>query len=163
MRIEDLFDAEEKPEDRNSALERRPYVEEKSPARRVLSVVVVLLFIVWSARSLILTGLGSWLVVADNLGKADLIVVLSGDSAARAPQAADLYHRGVSQRLLAIGCEVPSALRSLGMELTAAQLTAMDLQRRGVPETAISVVTSTGTSTWEEAAYTRVFVKEHGL
>jgi uncharacterized SAM-binding protein YcdF (DUF218 family) len=163
MRIEDLFDVEEKPEDQKPAVERPPYVEEKNPARTALSVILVLLFVLWSARSLILTGLGNWLVVSDNPGKADVIVVLSGDSSTRAPQGADLYRRGVSRRLLAIGCEVPSALQSLDVKLTAAQLTAMDLRRRGVSEDAIAVVTSTGTSTWEEAEYTRTYAKQHGL
>lgn len=143
--------------------DRKPYEEERHPARSVLSLLLFVLFLLATFREPLLLYVGRWLVVSDRVVKSDLIVVLSGDAAARAPEGAALYRKGLAPRLLVTGKLVPSALRSLGIHLTSAEVTAKGLERSGVPRSAIVVETSTGTSTWEEATFTRRYLTQHNL
>jgi uncharacterized SAM-binding protein YcdF (DUF218 family) len=51
-------------------------------------------------RAPILTGIGSYLVVADPLEKADAIEILSGHGSVRGAKAAELYHQRWAPRIL---------------------------------------------------------------
>ena len=64
-----------------------------------LFIIVLCLFL---ARESILRAMGSFLVVQDELKKADVIIVLSGESN-RVVEAADLYKKGLADYLIMTG------------------------------------------------------------
>lgn len=120
-------------------------------ARVLLTIVVVFALIAFFLLALhrpLLTAAGRFLIVADPLDRADVIVVLSGGRAdERVGQAATLYKQGLAPLLLLSGGE-----QLMGISVP-------DLLRRqalahGVPAAAL-LYESSSTSTAEQARFLR--------
>ncbi len=104
---------------------------------------------------LLLTAIGSFLVVEDNPTKADAIVVLSGDGGARLEQGVELFQQGYSRWLILVGGgQHGSPPAAEVMKRQAAEL--------GVPQARMLTV-DRSTSTREDALYTREAMEQQGL
>lgn len=67
---------------------------------RLLVVALVLGIGLYIGGPYLLAGVGRYLVTEQPLTKADLVLVLSGETYLRAPEAARLYHEGYAPRIL---------------------------------------------------------------
>ncbi len=107
----------------------------------LLAVAFIVLATSWQS---ILTAAARFLIVSDNLEKADVIVVLSGGrSDERVRQAADLYHQGYAPQVVLSGGE---QLQGVAIpELLKAQALA-----HGIPASAL-LYEKASTSTFEQA------------
>ncbi len=104
---------------------------------------------------LLLTAIGSFLVVEDNPSKADAIVVLSGDGGARLEQGVELFQTGYARWLILVGGgQQGSPPAADVMRTQAAEL--------GVPQARMLMVDQS-TSTREDALYTRELMVRQGL
>lgn len=71
---------------------------------RTAIVLLAVIFLVYFIHPYILEGLANYLVVQDKLEKADIILVLAGDSnGERVAQAVDLYKNGYAPKILMSG------------------------------------------------------------
>jgi uncharacterized SAM-binding protein YcdF (DUF218 family) len=126
-------------------------------------VLLSLCLLAFALRVPILTGLGNYLVVADELHPADVIFLLNGDFNTRPFHAAELYARGLAPRIVIARVE-PSPAEMLGLIPNETDISVRILQRLGVPAEAISVLPVPGgvTSTHDEAAVLHDYVAENG-
>src|ERR1041385_8182175 len=128
----------------------------------IAMLVVVPLAIVLSA----IQGAGRWLIVQDPLQPARAAVVLGGDTAFRATEAARLYKQGWTQEVW-VTHQGPSfdddALAEMGIERTPEYMySIMVLERLGVPNTAIRVVPGRNVNTAEEVRSIAGAIHEFG-
>lgn len=123
----------------------------------VLIVLVVLIALLYLVRAPLLRLAGSFWVRPDPPANSDVIVILSDDdfTADRATRAADLYHDGWAQRVVASG-------RPLRPYISIADLMQRDLEARGVPREAIIPFTHDAANTLAEVEGIRSFAKQHG-
>ncbi len=91
---------------------------------------LLIVFLLVLARGPILRAVGSFLVVQDELKKADVIVVLAGDSNERVKQGVALYKAGFSKYIIMSGGSTTS-------EVSSAERMKKQALRLGVPEDAI--------------------------
>ena len=116
----------------------------------VLAVTFVVLSTSWQS---ILTAAARFLIVSDDLEKADLIVVLSGGrSDERVRQAADLYHQGYARQVLLSGGE---QLQGVAIY----DLLRQQALAHGIPASALLYETAS-TSTFEQARYLRPILEQ---
>jgi uncharacterized SAM-binding protein YcdF (DUF218 family) len=101
-----------------------------------------------------------FLEAREDVPPADLLVVFAGDYPYRAAHAADLFHRGYGGAVVTTGKWVADELCVVGMRLRGAELNALALRQRGVPEDRIHVLPYGG-DTAEEATAVRRFVDDH--
>src|SRR5262249_50036177 len=92
----------------------------------------------WLERESLLTEAADLWIVSDPLTHADAIVVLGGNSQTRPPAAADLYRRGLANKVLV--SDSPDC-----------QLNRAALLKLGVPATAVELYGKANTNTREEA------------
>ncbi len=104
---------------------------------------------------LLLTVIGSFLVVEDNPSKADAIVVLSGDGGARLEQGVELFQKGYSRWLILVGGGQQGSP-------PAAEVMMRQAAQMGVPQARMLTVDQS-TSTREDALYTREVMVQQGL
>ena len=120
-----------------------------------LVVLLVLAGIGYASRTHVLTWIGSQLVHADGLERADVIVVLAGGTPAREIEAADLYLAGLAPLVvLTRNWERPglAALRERGVTVPdVLDQRLRYLRELGVPVTAIEVLDGIAESTAHEA------------
>ena len=114
------------------------------------SVLMVLFLLGFLFRHTILLGVAQLLIKEDTPSKVDAIFVLAGAPEERAPKAAELFHQGYSQTVVATGERVPPLLEVLDTVLTEAQLTGQALLNEGVDSSAIKLI-QLGTSTFQES------------
>lgn len=117
----------------------------------------------YTAREPILTSIGSQLVHADPLARADAIVVLSGGTPEREIEAADLYLAGYAPRVAVIPDSEPPGtgeLRRRGVAFDSSVEHKRRLLRGlGVPESAMIVLDGSGAeSTKQETTIVRDWV-----
>jgi uncharacterized SAM-binding protein YcdF (DUF218 family) len=104
----------------------------------------------------LLNAAGRYLIVADPIEKADVIVVLSGGRRdERVRQAADLYREEYASKVLLSGGE---AL----MDLPIPHLQRLQARKNGIPESAL-LFESASTSTAEQAKFLRPLLEQHGF
>lgn len=112
-------------------------------------------FGLFAYRQPLLVAAGAFLVVADELRPADVIVVLSGSIPDRILEAVDLYRAGYASRLwLTREGRLPGldALRAKGVALPERHEQNRDIAvALGVPPTAIEIIDRRATSTLAEA------------
>ena len=117
--------------------------------------VAVLSAVVYGARRSLLTAIGSYLVVEDDVSPADAIVVLSGSLPDRILEAVDLFQAHVAPRIiLTRGEELPglAALRARGGALPELHEENLAIaQQLGVPAVAVAVMPRPVSSTLGEA------------
>jgi uncharacterized SAM-binding protein YcdF (DUF218 family) len=111
--------------------------------RRALVLLLALAF-VGSLAYWGLSGIPSWLVVADPLAQAQAIVVLGGERPFRAMEAAALYQQGWAPEVWLTRARAPAeeaALARSGIEVAGSEsLNRQVLERLGVPTDAIRVL-----------------------
>src|SRR3990172_1079947 len=123
--------------------------------RTLLTLIALAVVLVVFHRPL-LNAAGRYLIVADPLEKADVIVVLSGGRRdERVRQAADLYRAGYAPRVLLSGGE---AL----MDLPTPDLLKLQARKHGIPESAL-LFEAASTSTAEQAKFLRPILEQHGF
>jgi uncharacterized SAM-binding protein YcdF (DUF218 family) len=145
----------------------------KNPKNRSTGLVKLLLlcFMAFLALGLLsfwinpLEVLGNFLIKKDPTEKADLIVVLSGDLWARANEAADLYNKGLANRILLLrelkrkGAE---ELQKMGIVFPESyQVNKRVLMKKGVPERAISISNKEVNSSFQEASFINEYLNTH--
>ncbi|HEY2932966.1 MAG TPA: YdcF family protein [Acidobacteriota bacterium] len=123
---------------------------------RWIFFVILLVLLYWLGPRL-LSAFGEWWVVSDPLEKADAIVVPDDDSysALRCSHAAELYRAGWAPRVVAIG-------RYLRPYASLADVMRRDLIERGVPDSAIVVLSHSPGISMNEAETTRALVAGRG-
>jgi len=103
----------------------------------ILTFIVLLLTFGLAKHAALLRGAASWWVVSDCLNEsADAIVVLGGGFETRPDAAADLYKRGLGNRIIVVDSENPTFEK---------------LQKLGVPTAFLIKLGSDASSTYEEA------------
>ena len=97
-------------------------------------------------------GIGHWLVKEDPLQKADAIAILSGNSPARAMEAAKLYHEGYAKEIwLTHPGALSDALKQFGIRYPSEDdRNYQVLRKRGVPAKAIHILESSILNTADE-------------
>ncbi len=128
--------------------------------RKILRLGVIALL---AALALFFPHAGQFLVVEDSFTHADLAVVLSGDPAARALAARDLYQRGKVDRILVIAEPPPPAAEELvRLGLFDPELPSLPeriLLASGVPKAAVAVLPALtlAEGTMDEAVKVRAY------
>lgn len=125
--------------------------------RKFLNLLVIFLVVgggLYFAHPLILQSLADFLVVSDQLEKADLIVVLAGDyNGERVKQAVELYRRGYAPTILMSG-------GPMSWKLTHAGNMKKEALALGVPAKAI-LTQDRSLSTIEDANYSLPIIQDH--
>jgi len=118
-----------------------------------LLVFALLLFVVYLVRRPILRAVGDYWVVDDPASQADALIILSDDDfiGSRAAKAADLYHEGRAQHIVASG-------RMMRPYAGVGELMQRDLTDRGVPTSSIEIYRHNASGTLEEAQTLRSLV-----
>jgi hypothetical protein len=118
---------------------------------------------VWIAHASVLRGVARLWVVSDNLDRADAILVLGGGLDVRPFAAADLYKRGLSDRVLVANAYLGQGQREvLGFFPSHADLNREVLLKHGVPSTAIAEFGDQVSNTHEEALAALAWAKASG-
>ena len=133
----------------------------RSPAQRVALVLVVLAgvwLVAWFAARL--------LIVSAPLERADIVVVLSGSSTfvERTHLASELYATGKFQRIVLTNDNRQSGWsRSLQRNPYFHERARWELERLGVPSSAIETIATPVSSTYDEAVALKSFAAAHGF
>jgi uncharacterized SAM-binding protein YcdF (DUF218 family) len=131
--------------------------------RRFLLVVVLCLLVLWP----LVTWVGAQLlIVKSDLAAADAIVVMSGSSTylERADWAARLYREGRAPIVVLTNDSLISGWdRKEERNPYFYELAARELQKRGVPESKIQVVSDIALGTYEESLGVRDYAAAHQL
>jgi len=137
-----------------------------SARRRVRTVAVTLAVVVvavWIARRPLLVAIGSMLVVEDALAPVDVIVISSAGVREDSLEAAQLYHDGISRRLVVAKWfdePLDAELRRIGVQnLDATSLALAILEHSGVPSSAVTVVPGPVAGTEDEVVATADYVR----
>jgi uncharacterized SAM-binding protein YcdF (DUF218 family) len=118
-------------------------------SRRLAMVILAVAGLVgWLERESLLQEAADLWIVSDTLTHADAIVVLGGNSQTRPPVAADLYRRGLANKVLV-------------SDSSDCQLNRAALLKLGVPATAIELFGIANTNTREEAVALRGWAERH--
>lgn len=129
--------------------------------------IAVLLIVVISRPASHLRGLGRWLIVSDNLEKADAIVVLGGNLPFRSSEAARLFREGWATQVWITAPESASemeAVKMLGLsDAPVDQLSVQVLEKFGVPGSAIRVLSPRAEDTVDEIQLITGALAETGL
>ncbi len=123
--------------------------------KRILAVVLLLIAALYFSRHSAWNAFCSFLVVQDDLEKADVIVVLGGGSGERTLQAVDLYKRGYAPSIMVCGGK--GVWRFTWGEV----MTDLAVEE-GVPRDAI-IVEDLSMTTFENARNARSIAEERGF
>jgi len=129
-------------------------------AGKVLVVVVLLSLTVFLFRHPLLRGAASWWVVSDPPAPAAAIVVLGGAPDSRPFAAAKLYKEGYAPKILLPKVK-PSPLEAIGLRRNDTDLAREVLLYEGVPESAIELIGTDVSSTFDETGAVLSWLKEH--
>ena len=121
-------------------------------ALAVLVVLTILFHQTW------LTAIGDGLVARDEVGPADVIVVLAGNSPFRAGHAETLYARGLAPHVIISN----EPLSSHGIQTTWLALRERGLVQLAIPHDAIFPIPEISDGTYEEALHSRDIMLAHG-
>lgn len=105
---------------------------------------------VWLGREPLLRGVASLWIVSDSVTRADAIVVLGGNFQLRPPVAADLYRRGLADRIF-VSQTIHMQQGPVTVSPTDAELNRAALLKLGVPPGAIETFGTANTNTRDEA------------
>ena len=122
---------------------------------RSASVMIVFVFAItaWIAREPLLRGVAWLWIVSDPVTRADAIVILGGNFQLRPPVAAELYQKGLAEKIL-ISQTGPS-----GADLSNTELNRAELLKLGVPASAIQTFGIANRSTRDEAISLKEWAK----
>jgi len=133
------------------------------PWRRAIAIAVLASFVIcgWLKREQLLRGAASLWIVSDPVTRADVIVVLGGNFHVRPRIAADLYRRGLADRIL-ISQTVDAQHAPVGGIPTDADLNRAALLKLGVPADAVANFGIASANTREEAVALREWAEWNG-
>jgi uncharacterized SAM-binding protein YcdF (DUF218 family) len=139
---------------------------EKPAARSWLSAAVVLLLVGivvtgWLAKAPLLRGVTSAWIVSDQITHADAIVLLGGNFHVRPQAAAELYRRGVADRIL-VSRTVDELWAPASGVPTDFDLNRAALLKLGVPATAIQSFGTASANTRDEALAIKSWIARNG-
>lgn len=126
--------------------------------RTVLFTLAVLVVLAVLTRQTWLTAIGEGLVARDDVGSADVIVVLAGNSPFRARHAETLYARGLAPNVIVSN----EPLSSHGIQTTWLELRQHGLVKLAIPNAAIVPIPEISDSTYEEALRSREIMQARG-
>jgi len=129
---------------------------------RVSVIFFSILLLLVLFRNPLLHGLGNWLVAEDRLEQTDMCFVLGGNSYERGIEAAYVSKLIPAQNFTATGGNYPLQIRALDTLMFEAELTRHIMKKKGVPESAINILTGSR-STMEESEEILTFCKERGF
>ena len=127
---------------------------------RILLVLVGLGTCVWLARAPLLRGVADLWIVSDDVTQANAAAVLGGRIDVRPFAAADLYHRGLVEKILVSNNEDDRAA-VIGAVQGHTEANRRVLLKLGVPENAIEAFGRANKSTKDEAIALREWGKRH--
>jgi len=127
-----------------------------------LGAVVLLLIAIWVFRVDILRGVGNYLDDSESPQPAQRIFVLGGGSFDRGHQAARLWYKGYSPRIICSGAPVSGTVKSLGLNYTEAQLTQKRIWGFDIDSLLVEAF-DVGTSTMEESNFILDYCLEHNF
>lgn len=133
--------------------------------RKVIGVIACLLLALialYFLRHPVLRSFATTLIQEDSLAQADVIFVLSGGGFDRGNEAAKVYHAGYAPKIVCTGGNPVKELKVFGMDTLESDMTAANLRRLGVPDSAIILIRE-GTSTKEEAALILEYCRHHSV
>ena len=121
--------------------------------------LLLLLILAYAFRTRILTGIGSYLVVEDELHPAEIIFMLNGDPDSRPFRAAELYQQGLAARIVIPRSENQPTV-DLGLVRNETDISVDVMEALGVPPEDILVISIPGgvTSTLDEAVVLKDYV-----
>ena len=127
--------------------------------------ICIIIFVLISAYGLIISA-GNWLIVNDELKKADAIVVLMGSPGDRILEANDVYSASLSNKIIFAEDNDPSRkdLKSRGIILP----NNADVSRRiaiqlGIPDSVIIILPGYANSTIDEAKILREYIDKNNI
>lgn len=123
-------------------------------------VLVVLGALVWLERAPLLRGAANLWIVSDPVTHADAAVVLGGGLQDRPFIAADLYHKGLVDKVLVSQVEESRAVR-VGIVESHTEANREALIKLGVPATAIETFGTANKTTKDEAMTLRQWADSH--
>ncbi|MBK7086745.1 MAG: YdcF family protein [Flavobacteriales bacterium] len=126
-----------------------------------LGVLVLLCGTLWWMRFSILRAAGNYLMPEDPLQQVDAVYVLGGSSLDRGREAARVMHGGWSPMVYFTGGNIPTALESIGVMRTEAEVCLQAAIQAGLPPEQGHAL-RVGTSTMEESQFIRVHAKGQG-
>jgi uncharacterized SAM-binding protein YcdF (DUF218 family) len=124
-------------------------------------LLVVVVVVVWMARTPILRESAALWVLSDPLEPADAIAVLGGGLNLRPLAAASLYKKGIAEKILVANVK-PSALEKLGIMRPQADIARNILRKLGVPDNAIIGFGTDVSSTFDEARALALWARKEG-
>ena len=127
----------------------------------VLATLIVVVMFAWTARTPILRESAVLWTVSDSLEPADAIAVLGGGVDLRPFLAADLYKKGLANKILVANVKL-SPIEKLGIVPPHTDLNRQVLLKLGVPEEAVIGFGSDVSSTFEESRALAVWAKDAG-
>lgn len=138
----------------------------RPPARRriwliVLAITILAMVACWVDRSPILRESAALWIVSDPLEPADAIAVLGGGVDQRPFVAADLYKKGLANKVLVANVKL-HPIEILGITPPHMELNRLVLLKLGVPENAIVGFGNGVSSTFDEARALAIWVKDNG-
>ena len=125
--------------------------------RTVLFALTILVVIAVLTHQTWLAAIGDGLVAHDDLGPADVIVVLAGNSPFRARHAETLYAQGLAPHVIISN----EPLSSHGVQTTWLELRSVGLVHLTIPDDAIVPIPEISDSTYEEALHSREIMQAH--
>ena len=138
----------------------------RSRRARRFGVVVLLLAALgvagWINRATLLTQLAATWIVSDPIVPAEAAVVLGGGLDTRPFAAAELYRKGLVQRVLISNVKDEPAV-ALGVLANHTELNRRVLLRLGVPADKIETFGENNESTWDEAVTLSSFAARRGI
>lgn len=133
---------------------------------RVITFIALLIFAAFFigifSYERALNAVADYLIVKDELEKANIIVVLAGNSFERATIAAILFHKGFAPEVMTTGELIPDDFKIFRLNLTEAEDAAKWLMELKVPEGAITAIKKS-TSTYEDALVAKEYTSKNGI
>jgi uncharacterized SAM-binding protein YcdF (DUF218 family) len=132
---------------------------------RLLAVALVLATGFYLGSPYLLTAVGQYLITGHPLAKADLVLVLGGQTLLRVPEGARVYHEGLAPKILLTNEPRQRGAEDLvrvGIRFPDSQEKALTiLEALRVPRSAILTIQDRPRSTWEEMQAVARFLKSH--
>jgi uncharacterized SAM-binding protein YcdF (DUF218 family) len=138
-------------------------IRRSSRMRRLATVMLVMACLcagIWIERDPLLRGMASLWIVSDAVTKADAAVVLGGGLDIRPFAAADLYRRGLVNKIL-ISQVTDDRVASIGVVSGHTELNRQVLLKLGVPAAAIETFGTANRSTKDEALSLRAWAERN--
>ena len=134
--------------------------------RALINLIIFVIILSFALSGPAMRYLGAYLVLRDEPGKADVIVILGGSPAVRGLAGADYYNQGLAPRVFLCrgGLERAELLKGLDLSDTGNWgLTRRILTEKGVPAEAVTLDPIFVDSTFAEAKRVQAFLLGHQL